>query len=88
VFAADLLDRHAGLGLTQKANDLLFAEFACSHVHHSPGGWTSWKFGWYGLWGAGQRLSYFNIGEVPQIESEAAIAPFIATKTQPKAAST
>ena len=36
VLAPDLLDRHAGLGLPQKSNDLLFAVFACSHVHHSP----------------------------------------------------
>jgi len=35
-FAPDLLDRHAGLGLLQKKNDLLFTEFACSHIHHSP----------------------------------------------------
>ena len=37
VFAPDLLDRHARLGLPQKTNDLFFAKFACSHVHHSPG---------------------------------------------------
>lgn len=37
VFAANLLDRHAGLGLPQKANDLFFAVFAGSQVHHSPG---------------------------------------------------
>ena len=37
VFAANLFDRHTGFGLPQKANDLLFAVFACSHVHHSPG---------------------------------------------------
>jgi hypothetical protein len=36
MFASDLLDRHPSLGLPQKTNDLLFAEFACSHVHHSP----------------------------------------------------
>jgi hypothetical protein len=28
VFTADFLDRHAGLGLPQKSNDLLFAAFA------------------------------------------------------------
>ena len=28
VFAANLFDRHTSLGLPQKANDLLFAEFA------------------------------------------------------------
>ena len=28
VFAANLLDRHTGFGLPQKANDLLFAVFA------------------------------------------------------------
>ncbi|WP_395669708.1 hypothetical protein, partial [Rhodoferax sp.] len=56
------------LGLAQKANDLLFAEFACSHVHHSPGGWTSWKFGWYGLWGAGHILWRFsNQPQVPKM---------------------
>jgi hypothetical protein len=37
VFTPELLDRHTRLGLPQKTNDLLFAEFACSHVHHSPG---------------------------------------------------
>ena len=37
VLASDLLDRHAGFGLPQETNDLLFAVFACSHVHHSPG---------------------------------------------------
>ncbi len=37
VFTADLLDRHASFGLPQETNDLLFAVFACSHVHHSPG---------------------------------------------------
>ena len=37
VFAADLLDRHADLGLPKKTNDLFFAVFACSHVHHSQG---------------------------------------------------
>ena len=37
VFAPDLLDRHAGLGLPQETDDLLFAVFACSHIHHSPG---------------------------------------------------
>jgi hypothetical protein len=37
VFAPDLFDRHAGLGLAQEANDLFFAEFTCSHVHHSRG---------------------------------------------------
>ena len=36
VLAPDLLDRHTGLGLPQKSNDLLLAVFACSHVHHSP----------------------------------------------------
>jgi hypothetical protein len=25
-----------GFGLPQETNDLLFAEFACSQVHHSP----------------------------------------------------
>ena len=35
VLATYLLDRHAGFGLPQKTNDLLFAVFACSHVHHS-----------------------------------------------------
>ena len=37
VFAPDFLDRHAGFGLLEKSNDLLFAVFAYSHVHHSPG---------------------------------------------------
>jgi hypothetical protein len=36
VFTPKFLDRHAGFDLPQ-TNDLLFAEFACSHVHHSPG---------------------------------------------------
>ncbi len=35
--AADLLDRDAGLGLPQKANDLFFGKFALLHVRHSPG---------------------------------------------------
>ena len=34
---ADLLDRDAGLGLPQKANDLLIGKFALLHVRHSPG---------------------------------------------------
>jgi hypothetical protein len=33
MFAPDLLDRHAGFGLPQETNDLLFAVFSCSHVH-------------------------------------------------------
>lgn len=37
VFAPDLVDRNARLGLPQKTNDLFFAKFACSHLHHSPG---------------------------------------------------
>ena len=37
VLAPDFLDRHAGFCLPQKSNDLLFAVFACSHVHHSLG---------------------------------------------------
>ena len=37
MFASDFLDGHACFGLPQKPNDLLFAVFACSHVHHSPG---------------------------------------------------
>lgn len=37
VFAADFLDRHASLGLTQETNDLLLAVIACTHVHRSPG---------------------------------------------------
>jgi len=27
--------------------------FGCSHVNNSPSWWTSWKYDWYGLWGAG-----------------------------------
>ena len=37
VLAPDLLDRHTGFGLPQETDDLLFAVFACSHIHHSPG---------------------------------------------------
>jgi len=37
------------LSVSQKANDLPFAEFSCSHAHHSPGRWTSWKNNWQGL---------------------------------------
>ena len=37
VFTPDFLDLHAGFGLPQETNDLLFAVFSCSHVHHSPG---------------------------------------------------
>jgi hypothetical protein len=55
MLASYVLDWHSGLGLAQKADDLLFAVFAGSHVHHSPMRWTSWKNGWYGLWGAGHR---------------------------------
>jgi hypothetical protein len=36
MLAAYVLDWHSGLGLAQKADDLLFAVFAGSHVHHSP----------------------------------------------------
>ena len=36
VFAAYILDWHSDLGLARKADDLLFAVFAGSHVHHSP----------------------------------------------------
>ena len=25
------------VGVSQKTNDLFFAEFACSHIHHFPG---------------------------------------------------
>ena len=37
VFAAQFFNWHAGFGLPQEANDLLFAVFAGSHVRHSPG---------------------------------------------------
>ena len=37
LFATHLVARHAGLGLTQKANDLFFAVSANSHVHYCPG---------------------------------------------------
>lgn len=37
VLATDFLDWHARFGLPQKSNGLLFAVFAYSHVHHSPG---------------------------------------------------
>lgn len=33
----DVLDRRACFGLPKKANDLLFAIFACSRVHHFQG---------------------------------------------------
>nr|MDP2192790.1 DUF5710 domain-containing protein [Rhodoferax sp.] len=36
-YITDVADWHACFGLPQKANDLLFAVFAGSHVHHSPG---------------------------------------------------
>jgi hypothetical protein len=35
--AANLLDRDAGLGLPQKANDLFFGKSALLHVRHSSG---------------------------------------------------
>ena len=54
VFAADLLDRHTGFGLPQKANNLFFAEFACSCVHHFLGSRTPRKDKWHGLWGGGR----------------------------------
>lgn len=34
---AQLLDRHAHLGLLEEPNDLLLGESALPHVHHSPG---------------------------------------------------
>ena len=37
VLAANLLDWHAGFGLPQETDDLLFAVFACSQGHHFPG---------------------------------------------------
>jgi hypothetical protein len=36
--AAQLLDRHAGLGLLEEADDLFLGESALLHVRHSPGG--------------------------------------------------
>ncbi|MDR7152054.1 hypothetical protein J2W49_004030 [Hydrogenophaga palleronii] len=36
--AAQLLDRHAGLGLPQEPDDLFLGESALLHVRHSPGG--------------------------------------------------
>jgi hypothetical protein len=35
MLAADILDWHSGLGLAQKADDLLFGVFAVSDVHRS-----------------------------------------------------
>ena len=34
------------LSVPQKANELLYAEFSCFHVHHSPGRWTFCKNNW------------------------------------------
>lgn len=36
--AAQLLDRHADLGLLEETDDLLLGEPALLHVRHSPGG--------------------------------------------------
>ena len=37
LLAADHWHLQTGLGLPQKTKDLFFAEFTCSHVHHSLG---------------------------------------------------
>ena len=51
---AQLLDRHAGLGLLQKPDDLLVGEPALLHVRSFLGKRTLLTFDWYALRGAGQ----------------------------------
>ncbi len=53
VLTPNLLGRNHGLCLPLKANDLLFAEFTCFHVHHSLGRSTSRRMT-ADMWGGGQ----------------------------------
>jgi hypothetical protein len=54
--AAQLGDAHAGLCLSQEANDLFVAEPALLHVRHSPGLTDFSRLPWYGWRGAGQLI--------------------------------
>lgn len=69
--AAQLLDRHAGLGLLEETNDLFLAESVLLHVRHSPGGRrTSLTSDWYGWWGQVRVTARIRARSIPKSSTE------------------